>query len=177
LKETESDLLDQIADVEDQLTIKAEYDCVLTSLSVEAGDTVAAGGSLCTLTGTDGYTLSLSIDELDIASVALDQSATVTLDAIDGEYAGTVTNISYSGSGSYVTSYTATITTEPIEGAYPGMSASVEIITDTSGESLIVSVNAVQYEGDTAYVLLAGDDTQIGTTTSVDELDLDSLTK
>jgi HlyD family secretion protein len=175
LKETERDLLDQIADLEAQLSITAEYDCVLTALSVEAGDTVASGGSLCTLTGTDGYTLSLSIDELDIASVALGQSASVTLDAIDGEYGGTVTNISYSGSGSYVTSYTATITTEAIEGAYPGMSASVEIITETSGETLIVSVNAVSYDGDTAYVMLAGDDAQIGTTLSEDELDLDAL--
>ncbi len=176
LKETESDLLDQIADLQDQLAIKAEYDCVLTSLSVEAGDTVTAGGSLCTLTGTDGYTLSLSIDELDIASVALGQDATITLDAIDGEYSGSVTNISYSGSGSYVTSYTATITTEPIAGAYPGMSASVEIITETSGETLIVSVNAIEYDGDTAYIMLAGDDASIGTTLAESELDLDALT-
>jgi HlyD family secretion protein len=175
LKETENDLLDQITDLEDQLAIKAEYDCVLTALSVEAGDTVSSGSSLCTLTGTDGYTLSLSIDELDIASVALGQNATITLDALDGEYSGTVTNISYSGSGSYVTSYTATITTEPITGAYPGMSASVEIITETSGETLIVSVNAIEYDGDTAYVMLAGDDASIGTTLSENELDLDAL--
>ena len=177
LKETEADLLDQIADLEDQLTIKAEYDCELTSLSVAAGDTVSAGTALCTLTGSSGYTLALSIDELDIASVKLGQSATVTLDALDGEYTGTVTNISYSGSGSYVTSYTATITTEPIEGAYPGMSASVEVITDTSGETMIVSVSAVQYDGDTAYVLLAGDDAQLGDTQSANGIDLDSLTK
>jgi len=177
LKQTETDLLEQIADLEDQLTIKAGYDCVLTSLSVSKGDTVSAGSSLCTLTGTEGFTLSLSIDELDIASVALGQSATVTLDAIDGEYGGTVTNISYSGSGSYVTSYTATITTDPIEGAYPGMSASVEIITETSGDTLIVSVSAVQYEGDSAYILLAGDDAQLGATASEDQIDLDALTK
>lgn len=177
LKDTETDLLDQIADIEDQLTIKAEYDCELTSLSVAAGDTVSAGTALCTLTGSSGYTLALSIDELDIASVKLGQNATITLDALDGEFTGTVTNISYSGSGSYVTSYTATITTEPIDGAYPGMSASVEVITETSGETMIVSVSAVQYEGDTAYVLLAGDDAQIGDTLSASEIDLDSLTK
>jgi HlyD family secretion protein len=177
LKDTETDLLDQISDIEDQLTIKAEYDCELTSLSVTAGDTVSAGTALCTLTGTSGYTLALSIDELDIASVKLGQNATITLDALDGEFTGTVTNISYSGSGSYVTSYTATITTEPIDGAYPGMSASVEVITETSGETMIVSVSAVQYEGDTAYVLLAGDDASNGDTLSANEIDLDSLTR
>jgi HlyD family secretion protein len=177
LKETEADLLDQIADIENQLTIKADTDCTLTSLSVEAGDTVSAGTAACTLTGSGGFSLSLSIDELDIATVALGQTATITLDALDGEFSGTVTNISYAGSGSYITSYTATITTEPIEGAYPGMSASAEIVTDTSGETLIVSVSAVQYDGDTAYLYLADDTTQKGASLSESELDLDKLTK
>lgn len=177
LKKTEADLLDQIADLEDLLTVKADTDCTLTLLSAAAGDTVAAGTTVCTLTGTGGFTLALSIDELDIASVALDQDATLTLDALDGDFAGKVTNISYSGSGSYVTSYTATITTDPIEGAYPGMSASAEIVTDTSGETLIVPVSAVQYEGETAYVYLAGDDVQAGTSLDENALDLDSLTK
>ena len=177
LKKTETDLVSQIADLEDLLTVTADTDCTVTSLSVAAGDTVDAGTTVCVLTGTNGFTLDLSIDELDIASVALDQSATVTLDAIDGEYTGKVTNISYSGSGSYVTSYTATITTDPIEGAYPGMSASAEIVTDTSGETLIVPVSAVQYEGDTAFVYLAGDDVQLGDVLADGALDLDKLPK
>lgn len=177
LKQTEADLLGEIADLEDLLTVRAEYDCTLTSLFAAVGDTLASGTTVCSLTGTGGFTLALSIDELDIASVALGQSTTVTLDALEGDFTGTVTNISYSGSGSYVTSYTATITTEPIEGAYPGMSASAEIVTDTSGETLIVSVSAVQYDGDTAFVYLAGEDAQLGTTLSEAEIDLDSLTK
>ncbi|MPM60329.1 hypothetical protein SDC9_107180 [bioreactor metagenome] len=177
LKKTETDLVSQIADLEDLLTVTADTDCTVTSLSVAAGDTVDAGTTVCVLTGTNGFTLDLSIDELDIASVALDQSATVTLDALDGEYTGKVTNISYSGSGSYVTSYTATITTDPIEGAYPGMSASAEIVTDTSGETLIVPVSAVQYDGDTAFVYLAGDEVQLGDVLADGALDLDKLTK
>lgn len=177
LKNTEAELLTQIDDLEGLLTVKADTDCTLTALSVKVGDTVASGTSVCTLTGTGGFTIALSIDELDIASVKLGQSATVTLDAIDGEFNGTVTNISYAGSGSYVTSYTATITTDPIEGAYPGMSASAEIITETSGESLIVPVSAVQYEGDIAFVYLAEDGTQAGTMLQEGSLDLDKLTK
>lgn len=177
LKNTEAELLTKISDLEALLTVKAETDCTLTALSVKAGDTVAAGTSVCTLTGTGGFTLALSIDELDIASIKLGQSATLTLDALEGEFTGTVTNISYSGSGSYVTSYTATITTEPIDGAYPGMSASAEIITETSGESLIVPVSAVQYEGETAFVYLAEDGVQAGDLRTEGEIDLSALTK
>jgi len=177
LKNTEAELLTKIADLEGLLNVVAETDCTLTSLSVEMGDTVAAGTTVCSMTGTGGFTLALSIDELDIASVKLGQSATVTLDALEGEFTGTVTNISYSGSGSYVTSYTATISTEPIEGAYPGMSASAEIITETSGETLIVPVSAVQYEGDSAFVYLAEDGVAAGAMLAEGALDLDSLTK
>lgn len=177
LKETEAELEDQIADLEELLTVKAEYDCTLTTLAVEVGDKVASGTTVCSLTGTEGYTLSLSIDELDIATVALEQPATITLDALEGEFTGKVSNISYAGSGTYVTSYTATITTDPIEGAYPGMSATVAITTDTSGETLIVPVSAVQYDGDTAYLYLAGDDAQLGSNVSQSDLDLDGLTK
>lgn len=177
LKTTEAELLTQIADLEALLTVKADTDCTLTSLSVAAGDTVAAGTTVCSMTGTGGFTIALSIDELDIATVKLGQNATITLDAITGEFTGTVTNISYSGSGSYVTSYTATISTEPIEGAYPGMSASAEIITETSGESLIVPVSAVQYEGESAFVYLVDDGVSAGATLADGALDLNSLTK
>jgi HlyD family secretion protein len=177
LKNTEAELLTQIADLDALLTVRAETDCTLTALSVKAGDTVAAGTSVCTLTGTGGFTIALSIDELDIASVKLGQNASVTLDALEGEFTGIVTNISYSGSGNYVTSFTATITTEPIEGAYPGMSVSAEIITETSGETLIVSVSAVQYDGDTAYVYLAEEGTFAGETLAEGALDLEKLTR
>ncbi len=177
LKNTEAELLTKIEDLEGLLTVKADTDCTLTALSVKAGDTVASGTTVCALTGTGGFTIALSIDELDIASVKLGQSATITLDALKGDFTGTVTNISYSGSGSYVTSYTATITTDPIEGAYPGMSASAKIVTQTSGESMIVPVSAVQYDGDKAYLYLAAEGTQAGTMLSESEMDLDKLTK
>ena len=177
LKKTEAEQEDKIADLEDLLTVTADTDCTVTSLSVAAGDTVAAGTTVCVLTGTSGFTLDLSIDELDIASVALDQAASVTLDALEGDFNGKVTNISYSGSGSYVTSYTATITTDPIEKAYPGMSASAKIVTDTSGKTLIVPVSAVQYDGDTAFVYRAGDSAKLGDTLADGALDLDKLTK
>jgi HlyD family secretion protein len=177
LKNTEAELLTKIEDLEGLLIVKADTDCTLTALSAKVGDTIASGTSVCTLTGTGGFTIALSIDELDIASVKLGQSSTVTLDALEGEFTGTVTNISYSGSGSYVTSYTATITTEPIEGAYPGMSCSAQIVTDTSGETLIVPVSAVQYDGDTAFLYLAEDGTKAGESLADGALDLDKLTK
>lgn len=176
-KKQEQDLIDDIAELEDSLTVKAEYDCVLTTIPVAAGDEVASGETLCTMAGTDGFTMTLSIDELDIASVKHGQSVKVTLDALEGEYTGVVSNISYAGSGSYVTSYTATVTTDPIENAYPGMSASVEIVTDTSGKSLLVQSGALQYEGKQAYLYLAGDGVSFGDSVPADSVDLSAMTR
>ena len=180
-KKQREDLEEQIQNLKDGLIITADWDCILTALSVEKGDKLSEGDALCSLSSTDGYQLSLSIDELDISSVQHGQKATITLDAVEGEYEGTVDNISYSGSGSYVTSYTVSIVTEPIEGAYPGMSASAEVVIESSGNSLIIPVGAVQYEGrgeeQKAYVYLAADGTTAGDTKTADAIHLDSLEK
>lgn len=178
LKKEEATLAQQLADLEDSLDIKAKMDGVITTVSVKTGDEVVAGDALLEVAGDSGYTMTLSIDELDISSVKHGQNVTITLDALsDQEFTGTVSNISFSGSGSYVTSYTVTVETAQIEGAYPGMSASAEIITDTSGTGLVVSVNAVQYDDDeNAFVYLAGDE-QPGTSKTESELDLTTLEK
>ena len=180
LKQQREDLEEQIQNLKDGLIITADWDAMLTSLSVSKGDSLSEGAILCTLSGTDGYQLSLAIDELDISSVTHGQQADVTLDAIGGTYAGTVENISYAGSGSYVTSYTVSILTEPIPGAYPGMSASGEVVVKSSGNSLILPVSAIQYEGrgreQKAFVYLAEEESP-GLVKDADALNLASLTR
>ena len=173
-REQREELEKQIANLKEELCITADRDCVLTSVSVEKGDRVDEGTALCSISGTDGYRLTLSVDELDIASVHHGQEASVTLDAVDGTYRGTVKNISYAGSGSYITNYTVTIVTEPIEGAYPGMSADAEIVVASSGETLIVPVDAVQYDGrgrDRTAYLLAADGAKEGDSRTEEEID------
>ena len=178
LREQKEDLLDQIADLQAQKTIVAGWDGAVASISVSAGDEVAVEDALCTLTGSDGYTLSVSVDEMDIDSVSIGQSASITLDAIDGTFDGEVTNISYEGttSGS-VTTYSVSVKIDYIEGSHSGMSASAEIVTQTSGDTLMVPVDAVQYEGETAFVYLAPSNASMGTTYASNEINTDDLTK
>ena len=161
-KEQEAELMEQIADCRAKYSVTAEWDAIVTSLPVAAGDTLAAGDIMCSLAGTDGYRMDVSVDELDISSIQIDQAAAITMDAFNGTFSGCVANLSYEGTGSYVTSYSATLDIDPIDGALPGMSASAEIVTATSGQALIVPVDAVQYDGEQAYVYLAGDDAALG---------------
>lgn len=177
LKEQQADLRQQVADCEAQYSVAAEWDALVTSLPVAAGDELAAGDALCTLAGVDGYTMDVSVDELDIASVQLDQAAAVTLDAVEGTFSGRVASLSYEGSGSYVTSYTATLEIDPIDGALPGMSASAEIVTATSGQTLIVPVEAVQYEDGQAFVYLAPEGAAAGASYAGDAVDTAALSR
>lgn len=177
LKEQQADLRQQVADCEAQYSVVAEWDALVTSLPVAAGDELAAGDALCTLAGVDGYTMDVSVDELDIASVQLDQAAAVTLDAVEGTFSGRVASLSYEGSGSYVTSYTAKLEIDPIDGALPGMSASAEIVTATSGQTLIVPVEAVQYEDGQAFVYLAPEGAAAGASYAGDAVDTAALSR
>ncbi len=174
----EGDILAVIKYDEGTEEITAPYDGILIEFPIEAGDEVAAGGSVAMIMGKDGYTMGIAVDELNISSVALDQNVTFSIDAVDGEYIGTVTSISYNGSSSGgTTAYQITASVDYISGVYPGMSASAEIVTEDSGEGLLVPVDAVTTSGDDNYIYLAPSDSETGTTYEENDIDLDTLTK
>ena len=159
-------------------SIKATCDGVLLELPIAVDDTVAAGGSVAMVMGKDGFTMGIAVDETEISSVALNQEVTFTIDALDEDYTGEVTRISYNGSssgGSVAFQITATV--EYVEGVYPGMSASAQIVIEDSGEGLLVPVDAVSTSGDNNYVYLAPSESELGTVYEEDEIDVSELTK
>ena len=158
--------------------ITAPCDGIIIELPISVGDEVAMGGSVAMVMGKDGFTMGIAVDELNISSVALDQEVAFTIDAVDGDYTGTVTAISYNGSTSGgTTAFQITATVEYIEGVYPGMSASAQIVIEDSGEGLLVPVDAVGTSGDDNYIYLAPSGAELGTQYEEGKLDLNSLTK
>ncbi len=163
----------------EETEITAPCDGIVTELPVAEGDSLETGGEIAIILGTEtGFTISLTVDELEIANVAIGQEATVTVDAVDGEYTGEVTNLSYNGTTSGNTvAYQLTVTIDYDEGIYSGMSAATEIIIESSGDGLLVPVDAVHTSGDDSYVYLAPSDAEEGTEYDEEELDLDDLTQ
>ena len=158
--------------------ITAPCDGILVEFPLEAGDKVAAGGSVAVVMGKDGFTMGIAVDELNISSIAMDQEVSFAIDAVDGDYTGSVTEISYNGSASEgTTAYQVTATVEYIEGVYPGMSASAEIVVEDSGDGLVVPVSAVTTSGDDQYVYLAPSGAELGDSYEEGEIDLEDLTK
>ena len=163
---------------EKEVEITAPCDGLVTELPVCEGDALQAGAEIAIVMGTDGFTLNLSVDELDIANVAIGQEVNVTVDAVNGTYTGAVSNLSYNGSASGgTTAYQITAEIDYAEGIYSGMSASAEIVIESSGEGLLVPVDAVRTSGDESYVYLAPSGAESGSEYAQEELSLEDLTK
>lgn len=114
-----------------------------------------------TLASNDTMILSVSVDELDINSVAKDQEATITLDAIeDASFTGTVTKVSNSASssGNGVAKYTVQITIPKDEQMKSGMNASATIVIENRENVLTIPVNALQEKGNQSFVYTNKDD-------------------
>ena len=151
---------------------------MLLELPVAVDDELAANSEIAMIMGTDGFTMGIAVDETDISTVAIGQEVSFTIDAVSGDYTGSITAISYNGSSSGGSvAYQITATASYIEGVYPGMSASAEIVIESSGEGLLVPVDAVRTSGDDSYVYLAPSGSTAGTEYAEDELTLSSLTK
>ena len=144
-----------------------------SSGSVSSGSaSVASSGSASSVgtTGTSDYSLyetaafsiasateasvSINVDELDILSVKEGQTATVTLDALDGqEFEGTITEVSNeASSGSSSAKYPVTITFEKTEDMLLGMSASATIHVNEAEDTVLIPVDALQEKGDSTFV-------------------------
>lgn len=116
------------------------------------------------LVSGDSYELTASIDELDILTLEVGQSATLVLDALPDEtFTGTVTRISDTGSSqSGVTTYPVTISIDIPEGTTvkAGMNATVTIVTAVSENVLLIPLSALQELGSEkfVYVVSSGQD-------------------
>ena len=156
----------------------APYDGVLIELPIANEDELAANSQIAMVMGTDGFTMGIAVDELDISTVRVGQEVDFAIDAVDGDYTGKVTAVSYNGSSSgATTAYQITATVDYVEGVYPGMSASAEIVIESSGEGLLIPVDAVRTSGDDNYVYLAPSGAAEGTEYAEDELEISALTK
>ncbi len=156
----------------------APFDGVLIELPISKDGEVAANSEIAMIMGTDGFTMGIAVDELDISTVKVGQEVSFTIDAVDGDYTGAVTAVSYNGTSSGgTTAYQITAKVDYIEGVYPGMSASAEIVIESSGEGLLIPTSAIRTSGDESYIYLAPSGAEEGTEYDEDDIDIDDLVK
>jgi RND family efflux transporter MFP subunit len=144
---TVADLATQVEDLEQQLanaTLVAPADGIVSEVTIVAGMNAPSGDAVV-LNGSD-LAVVADVVESDISSVSVGQPATVSIDALDLDVPGTVTQIGPAGeasSGSVVTFPVTVTLDDPDDAVRAGMSAGVSITTASAQDVVAVPVAAL----------------------------------
>jgi multidrug resistance efflux pump len=110
-------------------TLTAPIDGTVTVLSAKLGESVAPGTPVATVADLSRMQVQVSLDETSLATIKLNQTATLTLDALGGRsLTGHVSKIAENGTTTGgIVSVPVTIDIDPTDAPiYPGLSANVE---------------------------------------------------
>ena len=137
----------------DDYTITAPITGTIVDKYYNAGEITEANEVLCTIYDLSYLTMTLSVDELDIANIQVGQTVAVTADAVeDTTYEGVVTKVSVAGTSSgSATTYPVTIRIDETDGLLPGMSVDATITLDSAEDVLAIPAAALN-RGDTVLV-------------------------
>lgn len=105
----------------DDYTITSPISGTIIDKNYKAGETTESNQVLCSIYDLSYLTMTLSVDELDIADIAVGQTVSITADAVeDATYEGVVTKVSVAGTSSGgVTTYPVTIRIDETDGLLP----------------------------------------------------------
>lgn len=152
--------------------LTAPYDGLITAVDTTAGTQVYKGGAIVTIVDPTKFETVVPVDETDISKVSVNETATVTLDAISGlVLPATVTYISPTATtSSGVVSYPVTITIdsdkalsqgatkEQIGQLKEGLTTTVDIVYQQATDALLIPTRAISYgaNGTTVNVISNG---------------------
>ncbi len=154
--------LDNALTDQENLTIKAPIDGVITAVSASVGQLLEEGSTAAVTMQSDSqFNVVASVDELDIVNVQVGQEVDVEIDAYPNQtFTGKVTKISGVGTVSGgVATYTVTVALDSASGLMDGMTASINIVTTDIQDALLVPVEAVSTSNNQNYVTLASGQT------------------
>ena len=143
--------------LQQQGAILAEQDGIIASILPEG--TYPIGTTLLNLFPQGQFEFMISVDELDIFSIVLGQTAVVQLDGIpDHTFDATVVKTSSVGQvANGFTTYAVTLRVEDDGSLKSGLNGTVKITIQQQAGVLILPVEAVQEDSDGSYVTLSDD--------------------
>ncbi|WP_310832269.1 efflux RND transporter periplasmic adaptor subunit [Paenibacillus pedocola] len=152
IEKAESDIVDQqdsIAAIEEDMLppdpLTAPIDGTITAVNITDGEQAQNGSELFTMTDYVNLSVTVQVDELDIPNIKLEQTAAITLDALeDQEFEGKVIDIAKEGTSSNgVSLFDVTVGLNDSTGVLVGMSAEVAITIEKKNDVLTVPIEAV----------------------------------
>lgn len=148
----------------EQAALEAPFDGVVTVVEVKTGDLVSKGDSAFRIDDLDSIYVDLQISEIDLASLAVGQQATLEFDAIpDKSYNGEVTEIGMIPNVSQgIVNYPVTVKISNPDGDIrPGMTAAVTLILEQREDVLLVPNRAIKNSAGQQYVTVLFEGQQI----------------
>jgi HlyD family secretion protein len=145
--------------------VKSNFTGKIISVGYEVGDDISSATSIVTYGNADEVTLSVSVDQEDVASIAVNDSVNIEFTAYAGTaYEGTVSEIATSptSQNSSTVSYAVTVKVNgDVSALYSGMTGNVTFITKEMENVLYVSNKAVITEDTKTYVKVKNSDGSI----------------
>ena len=137
---------------------EAGMDGEVAEIYVEENQTVSPGAKLMTIVDYTDLSVSVKVDEYELAAVTAGKEVKVSVSAIGREFTGVVESISKEGSIiNGVTYFLAVVQLDYDESLKVGMSAEVTLLKDESKNVVTLPMAAIQFNDDnTAYVLKQG---------------------
>lgn len=133
----------------DQATVETPFDGVVAAIYVTAGQRATAGLPLVTLIDPSQFHLSIPVDELDVAPLAVGQQARVSFDALPGVVVtGTVRSIAQAAaSDEGVAAYDVRIDLPPSDAAIRAdMTATATVIVEEISDALRIPTWAIHVD-------------------------------
>lgn len=138
----------------DGIVTQAGSDGAASAVSAYLGTASSSGSGLVTVAPDQKLSISVSVDETDILSLELGQTAEVKVSSIgDDVFRGEVTEISRIGtSASGVTQYSAIVTLNKDARMLSGMTATVDIQIQGVDDVVLIPADALRQTRATSYV-------------------------
>jgi len=153
IKQKENALADAIEKLNDY-SVRAPFDGIIATVPVNLGESASSGMVMATIITTKKLA-TISLNEVDVAQIKLNQKATLTFDALtDLTISGEVAEIDSIGTVSQgVVTYDVKVSFDTQdERVKSGMSVSAVIITGVKKDILSVSNGAIKTKNDKNYV-------------------------
>ena len=146
--------------------LAAPFDGTVTQSTPAAGDQISAGKVAFRIDDLSHLLVDVQVSEVDINSLSIGQTATLTFDAILGkEYHGQVVEVGQAGDTLQgVVSFTVTVElTDADQSVKPGMTAAVSVVVKEVKDAILVPNRAVRLVNAerVVYVLVNGKSVQV----------------
>ncbi len=155
--ETLNTQLETLLESKENYTLKAQSTGTVTEVNATVGALPSMNQNLVTIHDTDALKIEVQVNEDDIQSIEIGQSAVVLSDATDAQITGEVVSKSpvatTSGQGSTSSTFTVSVeVTSSDSGLLIGMNTQVDIVLESVDDVFIVPLDAIETQADKTYV-------------------------